>query len=44
MDEEELDGVLKDRGKKNKNSMSGIGTRVTVRIPEERGEGGPEHV
>ena len=65
MDEEELDGVLKDRGKKNKNSMSGIGivnvherlkmiygeryglfyesekgigTRVTVRIPEERGE------
>ena len=40
MDEEELDGVLKDRGKKNKNSMSGIGTRVTVRIPEERGEGG----
>lgn len=71
MDEEELDGVLKDRGKKNKNSMSGIGivnvherlkmiygeryglfyesekgigTRVTVRIPEEWGEGGPEHV
>lgn len=33
---EDLDGVLKDRGKKNKNSMSGIGTRVTVRIPEER--------